>query len=120
MSIRLEDIERLHLWLLSGAVLLAATTTELSAASLLLGGTVMALNFWLMRQAGRRLVGGDHTRRPALVVGLLTVKLGLFVGLLALLFWRVPIDPAAFGAGATLLLVACVVQALRHRPRPVA
>jgi hypothetical protein len=46
------------------------------------------------------------------------IKFTLFIGLLGLLFWRVPLDPLAFGIGATLLLVACVVSALR-RPTAV-
>lgn len=116
MSIRLEDIERLHLGLLGGAVLLAAATAWLSPWSLLLGGAVMGLNFWLMRQIARRVLGAVRTRRPGVVVALLTVKFGLFLGLLALLFWRVALDPAAFGVGATLLLVACVAIALRDQP----
>jgi uncharacterized membrane-anchored protein len=116
MSVRLEDIERLHLGLLGGSVLLAAATAWLSPWSLLLGGAVMGLNFWLMRQMARRWMGAEQTRRPGVVVALLIGKFSLFLGLLALLFWRVALDPAAFGVGATLLLVACVAVALRNRP----
>jgi hypothetical protein len=119
MAVRLEDIERLHLGLLAGAVLLAAATPWLSPSSVLLGGGVMAANFWLMRQMARRLLGADRGRRPGVVVALLIGKFSLFLGLLGLLFWRVPLDPAAFGAGATLLLVACVVGAVRHQPERV-
>lgn len=112
MGPRLQDIERLHLGLLAAAVCAALVVGRLAAVSLLLGGAVMGVNFWLMRQvAGRLLAPQRH--RPAVVLGLVLAKFSLFLGLLALLFWRVRLDPLAFGVGATLLLVACVIVALR-------
>ena len=39
------------------------------------------------------------------------------VGLLAALFWRAPIEGMSFAVGATLLLVACVLEAVRHEWR---
>jgi len=117
MGLRLQDIERLHLGLVAAAVCAAALTGWLAPRSLLLGGAVMGANFWLMRQLGARLITADR-RRPEVVVGLMLAKFTLFVGLLGILFWRVPLDPLAFGVGATLLLMACVIAALRQ-PRPV-
>jgi len=116
MGLRLQDIERLHLVLLGAAVCVAYVTGRLAAPSLLLGGGVMGANFWLMRQlAGRLFTGGG--RRPEVVLVLMLLKFSLFLGLLGLLFWRVPLDPLAFGVGASILLIACVVAALR---RPLA
>ena len=111
MDTRLQDIERLHLGLLAAAVCAAYLSSQLAALSLLLGGAVMGINFWLLRQLGARLFTAKR-RRPEVVLGLMLVKFTLFIGLLGLLFWRVPLDPLAFGIGATLLLVACVVTAL--------
>jgi len=116
MGLRLQDIERLHLGLVAAAVCAAALSGWLAPRSVLLGGAVMAANFWLMRQLGARLFSAER-RRPEIVVGLMLVKFTLFVGLLGLLFLRVPLDPLAFGIGATLLLVACVIAALRQ-PQP--
>lgn len=116
MSIRLEDIERVHIGLLGLAVAIALASGWVSAWSVLLGGGIMGANFWLMRQMARRMLTPVRVRRPALLLGLLTAKLSLFIGLLALLFWRVRIDPAGFGFGATMLLVACVVEAVRPHP----
>jgi hypothetical protein len=49
------------------------------------------------------------------VAALMVAKFTLFLVPLAILFWRAPIEPLSFGLGATLLLVACVVAALRGR-----
>ena len=115
MPIRLEDIERVHLGLLALTVLLSLITGWFSAWSVLLGGGVMGVNFWLMRQMMRRMLTPERSRRPVLMMALVLAKFSLFIGLLGLLFWRVQIDPAGFGVGATLLLVACVVVAVRPR-----
>ena len=118
MELRLQDIERLHVGLLAAVVCAAYVTGRLAPASVLLGGAVMGVNFWLMRQLATRLftAGG---RRPQVVLALMLIKFSLFLGLLGLLFWRVPLDPLAFGVGASVLLVACVAAALRH-PRTAA
>jgi len=117
MGTLLQDIERLHLWLLAAAVCAACLVGQRAALSLLFGGGVMGVNFWLLRQLSGRLFTAEQ-RRPEVVLGLMLIKFTLFIGLLGLLFWRVPLDPLAFGIGATLLLVACVVSALR-RPTAV-
>ncbi len=118
MGLRLQDIERLHLGLLAGAVCAAYVSGRLAPWSVLLGGAVMGANFSLMRHLATRLFAPQR-RRPEVVLGLVLAKFSVFLGLLALLFWRVPLDPLAFGVGATLLLVACVATALRH-PRALA
>ena len=92
---------------------------RLAPLSLLLGGAVMGANFWLMRHlAAPALRTASGAGRQSLL-GLVLAKFSVFIGLLALLFWRVPLEPLAFGVGATLLLVACVVAALRQ-PRALA
>jgi len=118
MSLRVWDIERLHLQLLAFGVGVALLTQWMSAWSLLLGGTVMGLNFWLMHTIFERLLDTRRRAQPALVMGLLLAKFSLFLGLLAFLFWRLPIDGMGFGVGVTILLVACVAAALRHRGQP--
>ncbi len=121
MPIRLEDIERLHLALLAVAVCAAYASGWFGPGSVLFGGAVMGANFWLLKQMVRRLVAPGG-RRQWVVMVLMIGKFSLFIGLLGLLFWRVPLDPMGFAFGATVLLVACVVAALRsqsaaaHRP----
>jgi hypothetical protein len=113
MGLRLQDIERLHLGLLGVAVCAAYASGRLAPLSVLLGGAVMGANFWLMRQLATRLVAPGR-RRPAVVLGLMLAKFSLFIGLVGLLFWRVTLDPLAFGIGASMLLVACVLAALQQ------
>ena len=116
MGLRLQDIERLHVVLLVALVCAAYATGWLAPRSVLLGGAVMGGNFWLMRQLATRLI--TPSGWPVIVLGLMLVKFTLFLALLGALFWRLPIDPLAFGIGATALLVACVVTALRAAPTP--
>lgn len=118
MGLRVQDIERLHVGLVAAAVCAAYLSGWLAPRSVLLGGAVMGANFWLMRQLGARLFTAER-HRPEVVLGLMLAKFTLFLGLLGLLFWRVPLDPLAFGVGATLLLIACVIAALRQ-PQPMA
>lgn len=112
MRLRLQDIERLHAGLLAALVCVAYPTGWLSAPSLLLGGAVMGANFWLMRRLANRLLTPGW-RRPEVVLGLVLAKFSIFIALLGLLFWRVRLDALAFGVGASVLLVACVIAALR-------
>jgi hypothetical protein len=116
MNLRLEDIERLHIGLLALVVGLATLTGWLSPWSVLLGGGVMAVNFWLMRQLFARFIARGTSHRSWVVLVLAVAKFALFLGLLGLLFWRVPLDAISFAVGATQLLIACVVEALRHQP----
>lgn len=115
MPIRLEDIERVHLGLLALTVLLSLFTGWFSVGSVMLGAGVMGANFWLLRQMMRRMLTPKRAQRPVLMLALVLAKFSLFIGLLALLFWGGRIDPAGFGVGATLLLVACVLVAVRPR-----
>lgn len=115
MGLRLQDIERLHLAMLAAAAVAAAVSGWLSAISLLGGGAVMGGNFWLLRQITARLFTPEQRNR-GVVVTLMLLKFSIFIGLLAALFWRVPLDPLAFGVGATLLPLACVTAALRRQP----
>jgi predicted benzoate:H+ symporter BenE len=61
----------------------------------------------------------DPSRRgpAAVAVAAMLLKFGLFVGLLGMLFWRLPIEGMSFAAGVTLLLVACVLETLRDELR---
>jgi hypothetical protein len=59
----------------------------------------------------------DKPRRAALAVAAFVVKFALFLGLLAGLFLRLPIEGLSFAVGATPLLVAFVIEALRAQPR---
>jgi len=110
----LERIEHLHLVLLGTAALTAAATGWLHAGSVLFGGAVMGANFRLLKEIVHRAVRPGRGLAGALM--LFGAKFALFLGLLALAFSRVRVDGLSFAAGVTLLLSACVIEALRATP----
>lgn len=116
MAVDLRRVATIHgalLLLVAGA---AYATHWAEAGSVLLGGAVMAANLGLLSWIAGALApspGAEPGRgKTALAIAALVLKFGLFLGLLALLFWRLPIDVVGFAAGVTVLLVACVVAAL--------
>ena len=110
---RLREIERLHLGLLAVAALAAWLSGWLAPASVLLGGAVMLVNLRLLSALVARLLSPARAGSPGLVMVLMLGKFALFVGLLAMLMWRVPIDVFGFALGATILLVAITLSSLR-------
>lgn len=113
MNSRLREIERLHLGLLAVAVCAAYLSGRLAPASVLLGGAVMLVNLRLLSALVARLLSPDRAGSPAAVLGIMLGKFVVFVALLALLIWRIPIDVMAFALGATVLLVAITLSSLR-------
>ncbi|MEO8603274.1 MAG: hypothetical protein ABI629_11925 [bacterium] len=116
MSSRLLEIERLHLGLLVAVVCAALVTGWFAPLSVLLGGIVMGVNLRLLAALTARLLAPGATRRPGVVVALVLAKFGLYIGLIGMLLWRLPIEPMAFAAGTTLLLIASVISSLRAAP----
>jgi ATP synthase I chain len=110
----LERIEIFHIAALGAAAIVAAATGWLHVGSLLFGGIVMLANFRLLKEIVRRALRPGKGQALAFV--LFAAKFGLFLGLLALVFWRVPVEGISFAVGVTLLLACCVVEALRATP----
>ncbi len=114
----LTRIGRIHVGLLGAIGGVAVATQWIEPVSLLLGGTVMGVNFYLLRLISNvlRADAFDPAKRGrvALAVAAFVLKFGLFIGLLAALFWRVPIEGMSFAVGVTLLLVACVLEVARQ------
>src|SRR5262249_60677809 len=111
MAVDLTRIGKVHVGLLGATGALAYATRWIEPGSLLLGGAVMGLNFWLLRWIGRLLqpsaLDSGKRGRAALAVAAFVLKFGLFIALLAALFWHAPIEGMSFALGVTLLLVAC-------------
>jgi predicted benzoate:H+ symporter BenE len=118
MAVDLTRIGKLHVGLLGATGAVAYTTRWVEPGSLLLGGAVMGLNFWLLRWISALLqpdaLDPAKRGRAALAVAAFVLKFGLFIGLLAALFWHLPIEGLSFALGVTLLLVACVIEAARQ------
>jgi hypothetical protein len=115
MAIDLTRITKLHVGLVGATGGLSYATHWGAPGSLLLGGAVMGVNFCLLRVVTNvlRPTVLDATRpgRAAVAIAALTLKFGLFIGLLGMLFWRVPLEGMSFAVGVTLLLVACLIEA---------
>ena len=121
MAVDLTRITKLHVGLLGATGGLSYATHIGEPGSLLLGGAVMGANFYLLRVISNLLLpmAKEPSRRgrKAVAVAAMLLKFGLFLGLLGMLLWHVPIEGMSFAAGVTLLLVACVLEALRDELR---
>jgi hypothetical protein len=117
MAIDLTRITKLHVGLVGATGGLSYATNWGAPGSLLLGGAVMGLNFWLLRIVTNVLrpsvLDAAKPGRMAAAIAALTLKFTLFLGLLGLLFWRVPVEGMSFAVGVTLLLVACLLEVAR-------
>jgi hypothetical protein len=112
-----KTILRIELW--HGLILLAlwavlGPAKLIEPAGLLLGGLFMGINFlllgygvaWLMTplaSSGRIRAG----------VGLLILKIAIFLALLTMIFFRFEIDAISFALGFSSLLVAILLEAFR-------
>jgi len=116
VAVDLRRVATIHvatLVALSGA---AYATAWADPGSVLLGGVVMGVNLWLLKVIASALVPSateaQASSKTAFAVLAVLLKFGLFVGLLAMLFLRLPIDAMGFAVGVTCLLFACVAAAL--------
>ena len=78
-------------------------------ASVLLGGFVMVANYHLIRMLVSRLIGADRSSGKAAIA--LIAKLAVMILLVTGALYQFPIAPGSFAVGATLLLVAILLEA---------
>lgn len=113
MRARAVDIGRIGrtTLILTGAfsVLLGCVSGPAAAWSVAAGGALATGNLHLIRATVSRLIAG--TRKTAQGVGLVVLKLGLMIALVAGAFYRLPVEPAPFAAGVSMLLVAVLLDA---------
>ena len=107
-------IELWHLILLSGLFITLGRTKIIEPYALLAGGLFMGINFFLLSYGVASVLTplADKGRIKA-GVGLLVLKIVIFLGLLTALFFRFDIDPISFSLGFSSLLLAIVVEAVR-------
>ena len=112
-----KTILRIELW--QAALLLAllvafGRSSWLDAVALLAGGIFMAVNFLLLSFGVAwvltPLAGKGRVRAG---VGLLVLKIVLFMGLLTMLFLKFDLDAVSFALGFSTLIVAILAEALR-------
>ena len=113
-----KTILRIELWhviLLLGLVATLGQTKFVDPTALVIGGVFMGVNFLLL-SFGVALVltplAGKG--RVKVGVGLLVLKIMLFLGLLSAVFFHFELDAISFALGFTTLLIAIVIEAVRR------
>lgn len=112
-----KTILRIELWhviLLLGLVATLGQTKFVDPTALVIGGVFMGVNFLLL-SFGVALVltplAGKGRVKAG--VGLLVLKIMLFLGLLSAVFFHFELDAISFALGFTTLLIAIVIEAVR-------
>jgi hypothetical protein len=83
---------------------------------LLVGGLFMGVNFLLLSYGVAWVLTPLASRgRVKVGVGLLVLKIGIFLALLATLFFRVELDAISFALGFSTLLLAILLESIRTR-----
>ena len=114
-----KTILRIELWhvvMLLALLLTLAPGKFVEPQSLLIGGLFMGVNFLLLSYGVAwvltPLAGKGRVKAG---VGLLILKIAIFLALLAALFFRVQVDALSFALGFSTLLLAILVETLRTR-----
>ena len=114
-----KTILRIELWHVVMLLALLATLAPgkfVEPQSLLIGGLFMGINFLLLSYGVAwvltPLAGKGRVKAG---VGLLILKIAIFLALLAALFFRVQVDALSFALGFSTLLLAILVETLRTR-----
>ncbi len=115
-----KTILRIELWhvaMLLGLLVTLAPGRFVEPEGLLIGGLFMGINFLLLSYGVAWVLTPLASRgRVKAGVGLLVVKIAIFIALLATLFFRVQLDAISFALGFSTLLLAILVEAIRTRP----
>ena len=114
-----KTILRIELWhvvMLLALLVTLAPGKFVEPQSLLIGGLFMGINFLLLSYGVAwvltPLAGKGRVKAG---VGLLILKIAIFLALLAALFFRVQVDALSFALGFSTLLLAILVETLRTR-----
>ena len=112
-----RTILRIELWHVVMLVALLVTLAPgkfVEPEGLLIGGLFMGINFLLLSYGVAwvlmPLAGKGRVKAG---VGLLILKIAIFLALLATLFFRVQVDAISFALGFSTLLLAILVEAIR-------
>ena len=112
-----KTILRIETWhgMMLAALFVAVWRSEvLDPMAILIGGVFMGLNFLLLGYGVASLMTPLASRgRIKAGIGLLVLKIIIFLGLLSTLFFRFNIDGISFAVGFSTLLVAIVFETVR-------
>lgn len=116
-----KTILRIELWhglLLLMLLAALAPAKWVDPAALLAGGIFMGINFLLLSLGVAWLLTPlANNGRIKAGIGLLMLKIVIFLGLLTTLFFRFDLDPVSFALGFSTLILAIVVETLRRAVR---
>ena len=112
-----RTILRIELWHVVMLVALLVTLAPgkfVEPEGLLIGGLFMGINFLLLSYGVAWVITPLAGKgRIKAGVGLLILKIAIFLALLAALFFRVQVDAISFALGFSTLLLAILVEAIR-------
>ena len=112
-----KTILRIETWhgLMLAALFVAMWRSKiLDPTGILVGGVFMGLNFLLLGYGVASLLTPLASRgRIKAGIGLLVLKIIIFLGVLSTLFFRFNIDAISFAVGFSTLLVAIVFETVR-------
>lgn len=107
-------IEAVHIALLLALATALWQSQMVDITALLVGGIFMGVNFLLLSYGVAWLLTPlAGSKRIKAGVGLLVLKITLFLALLTTIFFRFELDAISFAAGFSTLLVAIVIESLR-------
>lgn len=114
-----KTILRIELWhvaMLLGLLVTLGPAKFVEPKGLLMGGLFMGINFLLLSYGVAWVLTPLAGRgRVKVGVGLLVLKIGIFLGLLGTLFFRVELDAISFALGFSTLLLAILLESVRMR-----
>jgi hypothetical protein len=114
-----KTILRIELWhvvMLLGLLVTLGPAQFVEPKGLLVGGLFMGVNFLLLSYGVAWVLTPLASRgRVKVGVGLLVLKIGIFLALLATLFFRVELDAISFALGFSTLLLAILLESIRTR-----
>ena len=107
-------IELWHVVMLLALLVTLVPANVVEPKGLLIGGLFMGINFLLLSYgvAWVLMPLADKGRIKA-GIGLLILKIAIFLALLATLFFRVQVDAISFALGFSTLLLAILVETIR-------
>jgi hypothetical protein len=107
-------IELWHVVMLLALLVSLAPGKFVEPEGLLIGGLFMGINFLLLSYGVAWVLTPLASKgRIKAGVGLLILKIAIFLALLATLFFRVQVDAISFALGFSTLLLAILVEAIR-------
>ena len=113
-----KTILRIELWhviLLLGLVATLGRTKFVEPTALVIGGVFMGVNFLLLSFGVALILTPLAGKgRVKAGVGLLVLKIMMFLGLLSAVFFHFELDAISFALGFTTLLIAIVIEAVRR------